>query len=415
MSNLPPHIALIDPIWAGHHPMYFGQFAAAFLDLGVKLTGFCPEPESGAKEIELAFGKDEPAWDTRFIPTAKRSLFNGRFEGDPYHTLDRWQQVAKAIVDYEKETGARITAAYFPYLDTYLRFLPLPEVPASTIGIPWGGLYLRNHHYSNEGNAMLRTARLLAKGDALMRSSLCKGVGVLDERYAEPLSLHIGKSVTPFPDVTLADLPASEPELVKSIRAKAQGRPIIGLIGLEKRKGMLTMLEVAMRARKDGLPWYFVFAGAIDRTEFEPAEQELIQQTVNSIRTGEIDHIHFDPTAPRIPTEPDFNALFNAFDVAWAAYLNFQGSSGTLGKAAAFEIPVIASRGECIGQRVEEYRLGRVIDQGDAEQATEAIQELLSASANSLGAPDFSGYRQMHSPARLRTLLAEWLATEVTT
>ncbi|GAA5484197.1 hypothetical protein [Haloferula sargassicola] len=404
-----PHIALIDPIWAGHHPMYFGQFAAAFLDLGARVSGFCPQPKAGAREIELAWGPAIDRWSTHPIPPAKRSLFNGRFEGDPYHTLDRWQQAAKAIADAAEESGQPIDAAYFPYLDTYLRFLPLPEVPASTIGIPWGGLYLRNHHYRDDTNPMLRAARLLAKGDALMRSSLCRGVGVLDERFAGALESHIGNPVTPFPDVTLAGLPEQEPELVRFIREKAKGRPIVGLIGLEKRKGMLTMLDAALQAQDGGLPTYFVFAGVFDRSEFEAGEQSRIQEIVGRIRSGEIDHIHFDPEAPRIATEPDFNALFRSFSVAWAAYLGFPGSSGTLGKAAAFEIPVIASRGECIGQRVEQFRLGATIDEGNASQATAAIRELLETPAER----DFEGYRRLHSPERLRVVLGEWLEAAV--
>ncbi len=385
--------------------MYFGQFAAAFLDLGARLTGFCPDPEAGAREIRLAAASDT-GWDTHAVPPAKRSLFNGRFEGDPYHTLDRWQQAAKAINLYETSSSSVIDAVYFPYVDTYLRFLPLPEVPASTIGLPWGGLYLRNHHYRDSANPMLRTARLLAKGDALMRSPLCRGIGVLDERYAEPLAAHIGKPVTPFPDVTLAELPGTEPELVSEIRKKAGGRKIIGLIGLERRKGMLTMLDVALQAGEQGLPWYFVFAGVCDRNEFDAQEQARINDIASRIQSGEIDHIHFDPTAPRIATEPEFNALFQAFDIAWAAYLDFAGSSGTLGKAAAFNIPVIATRGECIGGRVEQYRLGETIAEGDAPEAMDAIRRMLASPDPTR---DFDGYRRMHSPGRLREVLGEWL------
>ncbi|MBB5350475.1 hypothetical protein HNR46_000699 [Haloferula luteola] len=408
MNSRPPCIALIDPIWVGHHPMYFGQFAAAFLDLGAHVVGFCPHPDGARQEIELACPDRAADWSTHFITKAKRSLFNGRFEGDPYHTLDRWQLAAKAIDAYVAETDRQVDAVFFPYLDTYLRFLPFPEVPGSTIGRPWGGLYLRNHHHRDEANPLLRSARLLAKGDALMRSSLCAGIGVLDERYVPALEDYLEKPVRGFPDVTLSQLPPQAPALVQQIREKAGSRPIIGLIGLERRKGMLTMLDAALRAHAVERPWYFVFAGVFDRTEFDPSEQELIESVIRKIHSGEIDHIHFDPEAPRIPTEPEFNALFASFDLAWAAYLGFQGSSGTLGKAAAFEIPVIASRGECIGHRVEHYRLGATIDEGDSQQALAAIDHLLGA-AGSQESRDFEGYRRMHSPSRLREVLGEWL------
>lgn len=412
MPDATPNIALVDPIWAGHHPMYFGQFAAAFLDLGARVTGLCPDPAGGTREIELAAGPAKRhRWSVHPLPTARRSAFNGRFEGDPYHTLNRWQQAARHIELAENESGHSVDFVFFPYLDTYLRFLPLPEVPGSTIGRPWSGLYLRNHHLRDDASALLYSARLLAKGDALMRSSLCRGVGVLDERYADALASHIGKTVTPYPDVTLADLPVEEPALVRSIREKAAGRPIIGLIGLEKRKGMLTMLDAALAAAEQRVPSYFVFAGVFDRSEFEPAELQRIDRVVEGIRSGEIDHIHFDPNAPRIPTEPEFNALFNAFDIAWAAYIGFQGSSGTLGKAAAFELPVIASRGECIGHRVDRHRLGVTIDEGNATQALEAIKRLADPGEIAELAPDYAGYRRQHSPERLREVLRDLLAT----
>ena len=51
--------------------------------------------------------------------------------------------------------------------------------------------------------------------------------------------------------------------------------------------------------------------------------------TTARIASGEIDNIHFNPDAGRIPDEADFNDLFRTFDVAWAAYEGFQGSSGT--------------------------------------------------------------------------------------
>ena len=32
-------VALVDPLWVGHHPMYFSQFTASFLRLGAFVIG----------------------------------------------------------------------------------------------------------------------------------------------------------------------------------------------------------------------------------------------------------------------------------------------------------------------------------------------------------------------------------------
>jgi glycosyltransferase involved in cell wall biosynthesis len=399
-----PTVALVDPLWIGHHPMYFGEFGASLLRNGTRVVGFCPEPEAGLHEIRQASGNADVDATCHLLKAGGRSVFNGRFEGDPWHTLQRWQRAAKAIHDAELEGDFTFDLVYFPYLDSYLRFLPFPGVPEATIGRTWSGLYLRNHHHRHDPG-LTQTARRLAKGDRLISSESCLGIGVLDERYRETLKAYTTKPVTAFPDVTLTDLPEQPGELTREILQKARGRKIIGLIGLEQRKGAFTMLQLARRTKELRHPWYFVFAGSYCAAEFTPSEQEEFARLREDIESGGIDHVHFDPNAPRIPAEPDYNSLFSNFDVAWAAYLDFPGSSGTLSKAAAFEIPVIATEGECIGERVHHYRLGRTIAPGDVEEAETAIAELLADPGN----PDYAAYRANHCRERLDACLQEVL------
>lgn len=401
---MPPTIALIDPIWVGHHPMYFGEFGAAFMRLGARVVGFCPNPEAAVTEIRQASGDPEADVHCYPLKTGEKSFLNGRFEGDPWHTLRRWQYAATAIQKVEEETGVPFDLVYFPYLDSYLRFLPVPGIPESTIGRPWSGLYLRNHHYRHH-DSLLQPGRILAKGDRLIRSKSCQGIGVLDERYGNALEAHVNHPVTPFPDVTLTELPATPSDFSREIQDKAKGRKIIGLIGLEKRKGAMTMLQLARRAQELREPWYFVFAGSFDANQFTPKEQTAFAELREDIVSNAIDHVHFDPSAGRIPSELDYNSLFSSFDLAWAAYLDFPGSSGTLSKAAAFEIPVIATDGECIGERVNRHRLGGTITQGSVEEALEALRQQFAHPENR----DYAGYREAHSRQRLDNCLAEIL------
>ena len=400
-----PTVAIVDPLWIGHHPMYFGEFGASFLRNGAQVVGICPQPDAGRGEILQAYGDPDAPVDCLPLQTGGRSVLGGRFEGDPWRTFQRWRFAADAIHSAEKQSGKPFDLIYFPYLDSYLRFLPFPRVPEATIARPWSGLYLRNHHYRN-GGSLLQTARIFAKGDHLLSSPSCRGIGVLDERYGEALEMQTGQQVTAFPDVTLTDLPESPSAFAKEIARKAKGRKVIGLIGLEKRKGALTMLRLARQCQSEETPWFFVFAGTYDASEFSPSEQEEFASIDRNIRSGQVDHVHFDPAATRIPTEPEFNSLFSSFDLAWAAYLDFAGSSGTLSKAAAFETPVIATEGECIGERVHRFRLGRTIPQDDVEAAKAAINELFSRPHD----PDYAGYRSKHSRSRLDHCIAGLLA-----
>lgn len=406
-------VALIDPLWNGHHPMYFNQFTGSFLRCGARVIGLCPDPAAARRNLQATGNAD--AWKAKTcfhpLPTGKRSFFNGRFEGDPVRTFDRWRKAADALADAEAASGWRADLVYFPYLDSYLRFLPFPQVPDVILNRPWSGLYLRNHHHG-ESPTWRKSLRLLAKGDAILRSQTSLGIGVLDERFIRPINHLTRRPVTAYPDVTEGGLPESEFPLATGIRAKANGRKIVGIIGLERRKGLLTLLRTAALAREAGLPIYFVCAGTFPPSDFTPAEREEILGAAAGIASGAVDNLHFDPTAGRIGAEADFNSLFASFDIAWAAYEKFQGSSGTLSKAALYEIPCVATAGECIGQRIERYQMGLTIPEGSALDALAAICRLAGLDESApIARPLYQEYRDDHSLARLDAILARLLAS----
>lgn len=409
-------VALVDPLWCGHHPMYFNQFTTSFLRCGARVIGLCPEPEAAMENLVRTAN---PGTDRNLrqhvhfhhLKPGKRSFFNGRYEGDPVRTFSRWKRAADTLANAEADSGMHADLVYFPYLDSYLRFFPFSSAPGILLDRPWSGLYLRNHHHG-EARSLKKSLRFLAKGDSLMRSKLCRGIGVLDERFIQPLERHTGKSVIHYPDVTQGGLPNDPFPLAVEIRRKAAGRTIIGMIGLERRKGFLTLVRLAALASQRNLPYYVVCAGAGGLHEYPPAELAEIESTVRGIASGEIDNLYFDPAAPRIPNEEDFNALFSTFDIAWAAYENFHGSSGTLSKAALFEIPCIATAGQCIGHRVETYRIGLTIPGVTPENALATIPHLIERTdweRKPLN-PRYADYRDQHSLDRLDRILEGLLA-----
>ncbi|MCP5545490.1 MAG: hypothetical protein H7A49_16465 [Akkermansiaceae bacterium] len=411
-TSSPVTVALVDPLWVGHHPMYFTQFTASFQRAGARVVGICPDPVEAAANHAADPANDPETARFHPLPTGGRSFFNGRFEGDPVRTFQRWRRAADAITAAEAACGWKVDLVYFPYLDSYLRFLPTSLAPDGALGRPWSGLYLRNHHHG-EAPSLLKSLRLLAKGDALIRSKHCRGIGVLDERFIRALEGYTGRRVTAYPDVTQADLPDRPFPLAGEIRGKAAGRKIVGMIGLEKRKGFLPFIRSAALAREKNLPLYFVAAGAIHFGEFTESEQQEIRSLAAEVESGTVENIHFDPAAGRIPDEADFNDLFRSFDIAWAAYEGFFGSSGTLSKAAVFELPCLATQGECIGNRVEKYRLGVTLPEASAAHAVEALTALMDGrgSDDAPLAPDFAGYRRDHSLERLDEILAALLQT----
>jgi hypothetical protein len=92
------------------------------LRAGARVIGLCPEPESATREaIDTAHLRNVPDAGSRIsmhhLPPGKRSWFNNRYEGDPWHTFRRWQRAASTLRAAEAATGWKADMVYFPYLD----------------------------------------------------------------------------------------------------------------------------------------------------------------------------------------------------------------------------------------------------------------------------------------------------------
>src|SRR5690606_29025725 len=141
-----------------------------------------------------------------------------------------------------------------------------------------------------------------------------------------------GKPVIQFPDIT--DETAGDPQypLAVAIRERAKGRKIIGMVGLEKRKGFITLLRVAQRAEEAGKPWFFAFTGVLFWETLTRADASFVTQRLSE----NPENIFLDQQAKAIPDGAAYNGVASTFDIFYAAYLNslYSGSSNVLTKAA---------------------------------------------------------------------------------
>ena len=295
-------------------------------------------------------------------PTGKRSFFNGRFEGDPVRTFARWKRAADTLADAEAATGMRADLVFFPYLDSYLRFLPFPVVPDAILHRPWSGLYLRNHHHG-EPPSLRKILRLLAKGDAILRSKLCRGVGVLDERFIPEMEKVSRKNRHRLSGRHPGRTPAEPFPLALEIQRKAAGRKIIGMIGLERRKGFLTLIRCAALAREQDLPYYFVCAGASPpRRVFRKRTRGNRRHPSRASPPGKSENLHFDPDCRAASATKRITTLFSPASTSRGPPTKaFKAAAARSARPPLFEIPCLATAGECIGQRVDRYRLGLTI------------------------------------------------------
>ena len=389
-------IALLDPFRGGHHASYLKLYAEVALSLGFEIMLFCPDPQ----ETQNLLVSDLKRYEHRikFFPLDEpgESSFPVRLLRPALRGFGLWLAAARAVKKAHREAGVLPDLVFFLWLDSYATHLQSRYLIDSIFPYDWSGLLF--HPYQ---------LRLPLRFPALRRGPLdlcetlkarhCRALGVLDEGVAAGLQLKLpDRAVIVFPDLGDQSAPDADYPLLKTIVAKARGRKIISLLGsLEKRKGVLALLEVAQSGAAEDC--FFVFAGAIGEGSFAADERAHIARVADSRPDNCLFHFQF------IPGESQFNALVAVSDVLFAAYDNFLHSSNILLKAALFRKPVIVSSGHCMAERVNSYRLGMTIEYGNSEQCLDAIRELSRPRCQVLEdeEADYDGYQAMHSRRRL--------------
>lgn len=404
------NIALIDTEWQGHHSGHFKHYTKTLLELGYQVIAFCPNPtelsewvtDNCPEQVRLlhAFDIGETEGSSFPIGRIRRSLI----------TLACWRQATTAIQKALEKIGKQPDLVFFPWLDSYLAPYITYHSVDQIFPYKWIGIYhLPSHLRMKQRFESLR--RGLLNPDAVLYSPQCLAVGVHDEGIAEKLKNKInGKSVVVFPNFTDESPPEPNFPLVKEILKKARGRKIIGLIGSQgRRKGLLTLLEIAQKSVQED--WFFVFVGELAEHSFPPQERTRVQSIISS--NPDNCFFHFG----HVPGDSQFNALAKVCDVLWVVYKNFVFSSQILTVAAIFEKPVIAQDSFCIGERVKKYRLGLTVPEDDISKCIEALRGLCNHldSIEEWLKPKFQEYKSFQSTEQLRLSIEDILSVSIFT
>jgi len=166
--------------------------------------------------------------------------------------------------------------------------------------------------------------------------------------------------------------------LRKKLGIKA-GKKVFLLFGaLNGRKGIYQLLE-AIQLLPPALceQMCLVFVG-----EANPTDKALIQSKVAATCQAQpvqiIQHYEFVP-------EQDVQAYFQLADVVLAPYQRHVGMSGILLLAAAANKPVLSSNYGLMGEIVQRYQLGIVVDSTVPKEIAQGLQHCLVASGEELG------------------------------
>lgn len=390
-------IALFDNYQGGHHLSYLQLFSKSLLELGFEVWVFCCQSDSLSDwvkgQVPNCFNALK-VFEVKTLPYPNLSLV-GKLPR-LFSVLQEWRYAAQSIHRAAKEIGQTPDVVFFAWLDSYLSPYLSPWLIEKIFPHDWAGLYFTPFHL-REGERLLPVLGKPVSAYNLIHSVSCKGLGLLDELEAKRLQGQFDKPIIYFPDLTDETEPDQEYKVAQQIRLAARERTIITLIGgLTPRKGLMTLLETAQRLQdKD---YHFVFAGQLNDFEFSDDELTQINKFVHSKPNN--CSFHFS----RIPTESQFNSIIASSDILFAAYRNFPFSSNLITKSAVFEKPIIVSQGYHMAAAVEAYNLGLTIPEDDVESCIKAINYLEVSLKNNFQSlqPNFAGYRQKNSAARLQ-------------
>lgn len=392
-------VALICPALAGHHETYLRIFTHTVLDAGYQVAAFTPQPQRLSSWVARVCPERSGRMITFDLAYARKMRVPGPLS--VFFDKLAWVRFTSRLVQASRMEPDLV---FHTWLDNCLT----PGLTAALtdwyVPYVWSGLYFHPWYLrQNLRYAYLRRGPL--SNHAALRSPRCPAVAVLDEGVADRLQAGLrGKPVVVFPDITDTSPPDRSFAPLAEIRARANGRKIIGLAGtLARRKGMLTLMETARLTVQE--PWFFVFAGELMLDSFLPEEQRRIQDWLQSPPPN----CYFHPQ--RLPDEAQFNAVIESCDILFAAYQHFLSSSNLLTKAALLEKPVVVSAGYCMGERVERYRLGLTITEDNVSQCIAAIRQLCDQLAREghFTPARFADYRQQHSIDQLRLAFSKIL------
>ncbi len=206
--------------------------------------------------------------------------------------------------------------------------------------------------------------------EAYYRSESLSGMCFLDERVVDAYRARFpGKRFYFLPDVTHTDLPNERSALAQRIAQESAGRKIVFLGGtIVKSKNLTAWFRLIALA--DPRQWYFVQVGEIRWDELDAQELQALRAAMESPRGNLLVHDAY------LPDERTFNEILMASDMIFAVYRDFRMSSNMLGKAAAFEKPILVADNHLMGARVIRYGIGMAVPQDDPEAMLLALTQL---------------------------------------
>jgi glycosyltransferase involved in cell wall biosynthesis len=377
-------IALVDPYSIGHHHSYLKHIAEALVKMNHTAVIFTSKIDS-ADLLTEGTQPDKIEISDQVYNKSGVVLLDALWT-----VIQRWYYISGKISQYESIKKTNVDLVFFSWLDSYLfKYIPTWFIER-IFPYKWSGIYLHP--------TQLRQKRLSGKTGLLSRENIiksdnCIGIGLLDKFIVDRLNnrLHATKAIG-FPDFIGTDLDANN-ALRKEILTAAQGRVIVGMITIQKRKGVINFMRLTRMA--DPRRFYFVLIGTINRSEYSIDELQVIDDFYQT------KHENVFTLKTYLKDEVEFNSVFETFTFPWVAYTDFTSSSNILTRATFFRKPVLSTASDYIGECVKKYNLGVTVNANDPED----IKQGLLVLEKSFSLLESGNFQQFYDLNRLEALM----------
>lgn len=365
-------VALVDPFYTGHHGAYMRYFVDYFQSKGYEVVVFMPNSgltTSGSLDV------------------VHFELKRRRFRSLLPHTrkvLLEWRDISKSLKIYEKAHQGAFDLVFFTWLDFLLaNYLPPVLIPL-IFKWKWSGLYFHPRHMRLSDATQMEKAGL-SQVDSVLFSKNCLGISIHDPGILDLYRRRLGKPVVKIPEFADDTHPNLNNSDFEEIRSKAQGRTVIGMIGLAPHQGFSYFCELALWADADS--FYFVFAGNWNEALYSSEERDLFERCKEKKNASFI-------LRPLSEGE-EYNSVFNAIDVVFLVYKNFTSTSNRMTKACFFKKLIIASNRHIIGEEMNQYHLGVTVDE-NVDSVQEGLLELMRLTKEDKLTPKWNEYLKAH-------------------
>jgi len=403
-------VALVDWRWLGHHPNYFVSYAVAMAEAGYRVLPLCANPASFSQRLTIALaGKAGNALGELIEDPLKldhprpSKIRPARFRG-LHLAWRRFGGLGKRLRKWESSNATTVQLVFFACIfdHDFEHFRKMEK----RFGYPWSGLYMHARSFRMPGSPMPYTG-VMPCPEKIFTSNSLRSVAVLDEGAVEPMRRIVGeKPIVWMPDFTDGHLPNPSEEtsgLAKKITSFAQGRPVVSLMGfLVRTKGLEDFTSVIeAEAMKDV---FFFLGGEVHWGDIDDATRQKMQEVWERAENVYA-HLQF------ISSDTEMNAVIDASNVIFAVYRNFPNSSNILTKAAVFKKPIIVSDGYVMAERVREFGLGEVVDEGEVGKITDTLKRMLTDeySGEMPSRARWEDYQSLHSSDQLPKCFSELL------